>query len=160
MRRWPSCVLCALMIISCRQAQQSHGWSIPPPAKPTDTRGSQSGSSRRTFLSISTSMAAVVVVVGPPSHADALDMDAFAKQQLGGGTNSQPPPLSEDAALCKYGSPAPATGAACERAGMSPKRVGTLDAYGNVDRGDFVRCKQFYDNNNGTTAYEKKTVCK
>jgi hypothetical protein len=103
--------------------------------------------------------AAVVVVVGPPSSANALDMDAFAKQQLG-GTNSQPSPLSEDAALCKYGSPAPATGAACERAGLSPQRVGTLDAYGNVDRGDFVRCKQFYDNNNGTTAYEKKTVCK
>jgi hypothetical protein len=158
MRRWPSCVLCALMIISCRQAHQSHGWSIPQPAKPTDTRGSQS--SRRTFLSISTGMAAaVVVVVGPPSSANALDMDAFAKQQLG-GTNSQPSPLSEDAALCKYGSPAPATGAACERAGLSPQRVGTLDAYGNVDRGDFVRCKQFYDNNNGTTAYEKKTVCK
>jgi hypothetical protein len=158
MRRWPS-FLYALMIISCRQAHQSHGWSIPPPAEPTDTRRSQSVGSRRTFLSISTGVAAGVVV-GPPTAANALlDMDAFAKQQLG-GTNDQPPPLSEDAALCKYGSPAPATGAACERAGLSPKRVGTLDAYGNVDRGDFVRCKQFYDNNNGTTAYEKKTVCK
>ena len=53
-----------------------------------------------------------------PPAAAALDMDAFASSQL---AKEEPKykDLSEDEALCKYGSAGPDKGSACQRAGMS-----------------------------------------
>ena len=101
-------------------------------------------------------MGAAVALGYPPSSAEALDMDAFINQELADSSNRQQQ-LSEDEALCNYGFPSKATGEACVRAGMSTKRSGSLDAFGKVDRGDFIRCKQFYKDTG--TAYEKVTVC-
>lgn len=67
--------------------------------------------------------------------------------------------LTDDEALCKYGQPSRDRGDACVRAGMSTKlKPGGVDAYGKVDRGDYVKCKQFYEMDNGV--YAKKTECK
>jgi len=42
--------------------------------------------------------------------------------------------MSDDEALCKFGSPSKKVGDACVRAGLSTKRKTGVDAYGNVDR--------------------------
>eukprot|EP00527_Entomoneis_sp_CCMP2396_P007113 CAMPEP_0198142190 /NCGR_PEP_ID=MMETSP1443-20131203/5061_1 /TAXON_ID=186043 /ORGANISM="Entomoneis sp., Strain CCMP2396" /LENGTH=133 /DNA_ID=CAMNT_0043805151 /DNA_START=195 /DNA_END=596 /DNA_ORIENTATION=- len=119
---------------------------------------------RRAFFAQAVTVAAPVAasmmlinggVTAPPAHA--LDMDAFAASSLS-SSSSSPKTMSEDEALCKYGSPSLLTGEACVRSGLSTKRVGSLNAFGKVDRGDFVRCKQFYgDDGNG--GYVKKTEC-
>ena len=54
------------------------------------------------------------------------------------------PKLSEDEALCRFGQPSKRTGEACLRAKMSTKRPNGVDAFGSVDRGDFVKCKPNY----------------
>ncbi|KAL7566985.1 hypothetical protein ACA910_019914 [Epithemia clementina (nom. ined.)] len=132
-------------------------------AASTTTTTISGSSSRRDFFQKSiaapTSVVAVTVmgsgsVVATRVHA--LDMDSFIEQQLGASSSSSAV-MTEDQALCKYGFPSKATGEACLRAGMSTKRSGSLDAFGTVDRGDFIRCKQFY--NDTGTAYEKVTVC-
>jgi len=84
-----------------------------------------------------------------------LDMDAFIDREL--ATDNDKGRLSEDAALCRYGSPSPETGEACVRAGLPTTRKG-VDAFGKADRGDFVRCKQFYEDD-GMGNYVKKTAC-
>jgi hypothetical protein len=100
-----------------------------------------------------------------PSAANALDMDAFMQKEL----DSTPcndkidkkckPKFSDDEALCRFGQPSPETGAACTRAGMPTDRPGRpVDAFGKVDRGDYVRCKSYYvDGENGKL--EKKWKC-
>jgi hypothetical protein len=86
-------------------------------------------------------------------------MEAFAQRELTTTSNSSAD-LSPDAALCRYGFPSPQTGAACVRAGLPTQRATSgLDAFGTVDRGDFVRCNQFYETNE-QGKYVKKTVCK
>jgi hypothetical protein len=92
------------------------------------------------------------------SSAWALDMDAFMNQEL--NKDSVKPTLSQDEALCRFGQPSQATGEACLRAGLSTKRRsgGTLNAFGTVDRGDFVRCKYEYQLD-GKGGYDKITVC-
>ena len=80
-------------------------------------------------------------------------MDAFANSQIEADKkNCDPkrdpkcaPKLSEDEALCRFGSPTPATGQACVRAGLSPSRPGGVDAFGKIDRGGFVKCKPIYE---------------
>jgi hypothetical protein len=98
---------------------------------------------------------ATVKISSPPAAAWALDMNAFENSQL--GKSDQPPLLSADEGLCRYGAPGKETGDACVRAGISTKRTGTLDAFGTVDRGDFVRCKTYYDDKGDR--YEKRVVC-
>lgn len=94
-----------------------------------------------------------------PPAAAALDMDAFASSQL---AKEEPKykDLSEDEALCKYGSAGPDKGSACQRAGMSTAGKGAkgVDAFGNIDRGDFVRCKREWKVIDGK--YEKFDICK
>ena len=111
---------------------------------------------RRAFLQKALMTAvAVPMTAALPSAAQALDMDAFVASSL---TPSQPASMSDDEALCKFGAPSKQTGEACLRAGLSTKRAGTLDAFGQVDRGNYVRCKQFYGDD-GKGGYEKKTEC-
>ena len=61
---------------------------------------------------------ALAVLGSSPSNANAAD----------GKT------MSDDEALCKFGSPSKKVGDACVRAGLSTKRKTGVDAYGNVDR--------------------------
>uniref|UniRef100_A0A7S1YUT1 Uncharacterized protein n=1 Tax=Trieres chinensis TaxID=1514140 RepID=A0A7S1YUT1_TRICV len=122
------------------------------------------------------------VVLAPSQPANALDFDAFANSQLQGGgggggvvgvgslspssssssspsSSSSSKSMSDDEALCKFGSPSPKTGDACVRAGLpTTRRMGGVDAYGNVDRGNFVRCTTTYVDTG--TAYEKVVTCK
>lgn len=96
----------------------------------------------------------------------ALDVDAFITAELSKDdcdpSSKKCIPkakLTEDQALCQFGQPSKDRGDACVRAGMSTQlKRGGVDAYGKLDRGDYIRCKQFYELENGK--YVKKTECK
>jgi hypothetical protein len=111
---------------------------------------SNSDISRRTFFqTLATGTTCIALPVS------ALDMDAFANSMLTQPTSQ----MSSDEALCRFGQPSPEKGDACVRAGRPTKNPsGGVDAYGNVDRGDFVRCKFFYVVEDDK--YVKKVECK
>jgi hypothetical protein len=108
-------------------------------------------SSRRAFFATVPVIAAALAV---PVAARALDMDAFMNKEL---TKVETPKMTDDEGLCRYGAATKTTGEACVRAGLSTKRAGGLDAFGNINRGDFVRCKTYYEDKGDK--YEKKVVC-
>jgi hypothetical protein len=90
----------------------------------------------------------------------ALDMDAFINKELANDNakSSSNKKLTNDEALCKYGQPSKDRGDACVRAGLPISLPGrAVNAYGEVDRGTFVRCKQFYELEE--EGYVKKTYC-
>ena len=87
----------------------------------------------------------------------ALDMDAFMNTELQESNTKGKPTLTHDQSLCQYGAPSTETGQACVRANMSTKRTNSLDAFGTVDRGDYVRCRTYYDDKGDR--YEKRVVC-
>jgi hypothetical protein len=99
----------------------AHSYSTRPPE-----------TSRRSFFALP-----FVVIAGGsgPAISNALDMDAFMKQELESGTtcnektgkNCEPKKLSEDEALCRFGAPAKETGEACLRAGMSTKKASGIE---------------------------------
>jgi hypothetical protein len=122
---------------------------------PSEALQQPSLSRRQAFASIATAAAASAFVIAPLA-SNALDMDAFANQQL--TPSVAPPKLTDDEALCRYGSPAQKTGEACVRAGLPTKRSGSLDAFGKTDRGDYVRCKSRYEDRGDR--YEMVTECK
>lgn len=97
----------------------------------------------------------------PSAPAQALDMDSFMSQELSPPKNAVPTKkLSDDEALCKFGQPSKERGDACIRAGLpTTLKKGGVDAYGNVDRGDFVRCKFIYESDPNVKFLVKKTVC-
>mmetsp|Transcript_4761 Transcript_4761/g.7032 ORF Transcript_4761/g.7032 Transcript_4761/m.7032 type:complete len:166 (+) Transcript_4761:179-676(+) len=103
---------------------------------------------------ISGIMTAAAALVTSPNAVRALDMDAFIQSEL--SKDAPKADLTEDEALCKFGGPGPAVGAACQRAGM--KKKNNMDPYGNVDRGDFVTCKREWKVIDGK--YEKFDICK
>jgi hypothetical protein len=100
-----------------------------------------------------------------PQSCAALDMDAFARQQLAQESCDDRvsrkcmPQLSEDEALCRFGQPSPKTGEACLRAGMSTKRPTGVDAFGKIDRGEYVRCKVKYVDDAKTNKLVKTWDC-
>mmetsp|Transcript_982 Transcript_982/g.2531 ORF Transcript_982/g.2531 Transcript_982/m.2531 type:complete len:184 (+) Transcript_982:179-730(+) len=98
------------------------------------------------FTAIATAATATLAVSSKPAPSVALDFDAFVSRELGTNNNGrvEPAKMSDDEALCKFGAPSKATGNACLRAGLSTKRPTGVDAFGSVDRGDFVRCKPNY----------------
>ena len=112
-----------------------------------------SSGTRRYFLRTLVGSSPILIAV----PVRALDMDAFANSEL---SASGPQQMSSDEALCKFGQPSPKKGAACVRAGLptSSSSSGGVDAFGNVDRGDFVRCTYYYELENDK--YVKKSVCK
>jgi hypothetical protein len=75
----------------------------------------------------------------------ALDIDAFMNTELQESNTKGKPTLTHDQSLCQYGAPSRETAEACVRANMSTKRTNSLDAFGTVDRGDYVRCRTYYD---------------
>jgi len=134
---------------------------LPPPQRaPPQNQGDAAAiMPRRSILALPFLSVAIL-----PSDSSALDMDAFMNQEL---SKEECDPrtskkcvqkLTDDEALCKFGQPSKERGDACVRAGQSTKLTKNgVDAYGKVDRGDFTRCKQFYDLENGK--YVKKTEC-
>lgn len=111
-------------------------------------------SGRRAFFKNASLVLPMVLSIDP---AIALDVDAFMNKEL--DTDNKKTKLTDDEALCKFGSPSKETGNACVRAGLSTARAkGGVDAYGNVDRGDFVRCQTSYPMVDGK--YVKTVICK
>lgn len=153
---WSLCIVIFAMALSTRDA-------------PTTTMAYATiaaSSSRRAFLASATAaVTATTVTAAAPSIniANALDMDAFAQGELDKDAKAAKArqPLSPDAGLCLYGFPSPATGQACLRAGLPTTRTaGGVDAFGKVNRGDFVRCQNVYQEDSKTTyGYLKTTVC-
>jgi hypothetical protein len=80
----------------------------------------------------------------------ALDIDSFVQKELDANSCNEKtdkkcmPKLTKDEALCRFGQPSPETGNACVRAGMATTRLTGVDAFGGVDRGNFVKCKPNY----------------
>mmetsp|Transcript_22692 Transcript_22692/g.52004 ORF Transcript_22692/g.52004 Transcript_22692/m.52004 type:complete len:188 (-) Transcript_22692:43-606(-) len=93
----------------------------------------------------------------PSSPVLALDFDAFASAELGNDRVSAK--MSDDMALCKFGQASKAKGEACIRAGMPTKAAyqGGVDAFGNIDRGNFQRCQTSWTIVDGK--YVKGLVC-
>lgn len=84
------------------------------------------------------------------SAVNALDFDSFIQKELDSTPCDEKkdkkcsPQLTADEAMCRFGQPSPATGNACLRAGLDTSRPGGVDAFGKIDRGDYVRCKVVY----------------
>lgn len=114
----------------------------------------KSCSGRRAFFQNASFVLPMVLNIDP---ARALDVDAFMNKEL--DADNKKTQLSDDEALCKFGSPNQKTGDACVRAGLSTTRAkGGVDAFGNVDRGDYVRCQTSYPFVDGK--YVKTVTCK
>ena len=112
---------------------------------------------------VGASLTGVSISMSQPSVA--LDMDAFARKELAEEpcndrvSKKCKPQLSEDEALCRFGQPSPKTGEACLRAGMSTKRPTGVDAFGNLDRGEYIRCKPKYVDDPKTNKLVKTWDC-
>eukprot|EP00579_Thalassiosira_antarctica_P016561 CAMPEP_0201942486 /NCGR_PEP_ID=MMETSP0903-20130614/49119_1 /ASSEMBLY_ACC=CAM_ASM_000552 /TAXON_ID=420261 /ORGANISM="Thalassiosira antarctica, Strain CCMP982" /LENGTH=178 /DNA_ID=CAMNT_0048484887 /DNA_START=53 /DNA_END=586 /DNA_ORIENTATION=+ len=93
-----------------------------------------------------------------PTPALALDFDAFEARETSKDSGKSNPKLNDDEALCKFGSPGKSMGEACERAKMKPKLPANVDAFGKIDRGDYLKCVYEYPVINNQ--YVKTRVCK
>lgn len=117
--------------------------------------------SRAAILGASISSASIAV----PWPSIALDMESFVQKELAEESCDDrvnkkcKPKLSDDEALCRFGQPSPKTGEACLRAGMPTKRPSGVDAFGNLDRGDYVRCKAKYVDDPKTDKLVKTWNC-
>lgn len=126
---------------------------------------SVSSSSRRLFVSSLVGDFAVISALRI-ERANALDMDAFIQNELSNErcddrvSKKCQPKLTDDEALCRFGQPSLATGEACVRAKMSPKRSTGVDAFGKVDRGEYLRCKAKYVDDATTNKLVKQWECK
>lgn len=103
---------------------------------------SPSDNTRRSTVLAFPAFVMMAGMVSFSSPSVALDIDSFMARELDNGKVT--PKMSEDEALCRFGSPSKGTGNACLRAGLSTKRPTGVDAFGEVDRGSFVRCKPNY----------------
>jgi hypothetical protein len=99
--------------------------------------------SRRGFA-LSLPFIAAAAAAATPTISNALDMDAFMKKELESDTSPKETQMSDDEALCRFGQPSKDTGEACVRAGLPTTKKSGVDAFGKVDRGDYVRCKPDY----------------
>jgi hypothetical protein len=120
--------------------------------------------SRRSVLMLP--FIATAAATSSPAAALALDIDAFVNKALDTGGKCDEkmdkkcrPNLSDDEALCRFGQASKEVGEACVRAGMptTAKQGGGVDAFGKIDRGDFVRCKTRWVDNG--VKYIKKREC-
>lgn len=132
-------------------ASQKGTWPTQHIGQSTKEIDNPVSTSRRLVVSLAPAiiMAATLAVVDAP-QASALDIDSFIQNELKSDacddktSKKCKPKLSEDEAMCRFGQPSPKTGEACLRAGLPTKRPSGVDAFGKVDRGDFVRCKANY----------------
>jgi len=113
-----SCRACALAFIAvfvAAKTTSAYRPSMPKQNHPSISTENTMVTRRSTLLAFP---AAALLLATSPSNANAAD----------GKT------MSDDEALCKFGSPSKKVGDACVRAGLSTKRKTGVDAYGNVDR--------------------------
>jgi hypothetical protein len=101
----------------------------------------EASSTRRSWIQRAafqmTLVASTVPVPAITTAAWALDMEAFAAQQLqAASSTATETTMSEDEGMCRFGQPSAQKGEACVRAGLStaPLRKGGVDAFGQVDR--------------------------
>ena len=86
---------------------------------------------------------ATSLLTGASQPSAALDMDAFISREL--EVDKSKNDVTDDMRTCKYAAPGQEKGEACVRAGMSTEgKNGGVNAFGQIDRGDFVRCKVSY----------------
>ena len=111
-------------------------------------------SSRRSFISLPFILCGTSFF---PHQTQALDIDAFIQQEI--ASEKPKGKMSDDEALCKFGMVGKLRGDACKRLGISTaaKTPGGVDAYGNIDRGTFERCRRSWSIVNGK--YEKEDIC-
>ncbi|KAG7350484.1 hypothetical protein IV203_009844 [Nitzschia inconspicua] len=115
-----------------------------------DDNRAPSVSRRASLISLVSAFVITSNTAAKNSNALALDIDSFIQTELNEDTCNEKkskkckPNLTEDEALCRFGQPSQKTGEACLRAGMSTQRPTGVDAFGKVDRGNFVRCKPNY----------------
>ena len=130
--------------------------------------------SRRSFLEKPLAFAVAVGITttiitttttSTPRPAQALDIDAFVQKEMANEVCDDrlnkkcQPKLSDDQALCRFGQPSQETGQACLRANMSTQRGGGgLDAFGKVNRGNYLRCKATYVDDQSPTSSSNKLV--
>lgn len=134
-----------------RSASRKGTWPTQRIGQSTKEIDNPISTSRRLVVSLAPAimLANTFAVVHPP-QASALDIDSFIQNELKTDACNDKtskkckPKLSEDEALCRFGQPSPKTGEACLRAGLPTKKPSGVDAFGKVDRGDFVRCKPNY----------------
>ncbi len=123
-------------------------------------------SPRRLFFVHLAADIGVVTAAIPSQPSYALDMDAFIQKELSNDSCDDrvskkcQPKLTDDEALCRFGQPSQATGEACLRAKMSTKRSTGVDAFGKVDRGEYLRCKAKYVDDKQTNKLVKEWDCK
>ncbi len=112
--------------------------------------------SRRKILGVMGMSGVASFLTGAPQPSAALDMDAFISKEL--EVDKSKTYLSDDVKTCKYAAPGKEKGDACVRAGISiAGKNGGVNAYGEIDRGDFVRCKTSYPMIDGK--YVKTITC-
>ena len=97
-----------------------------PPCSPSDN-------TRRSTVLAFPAFIMMAGMVSSASPSVALDIDSFMARELEMDKKVEPK-LTEDEALCRFGSPSKGTGNACLRAGLSTKRPTGVDAFGEVDR--------------------------
>ena len=97
-----------------------------------------------TMLTGTTTLMAVVAASPLPAQA-VLDIESFLandkettpyqyRTKSSSSSTGDGKTMSDDEALCRFGSPSKKVGEACVRAGMSTKRPSGVDAFGTVDR--------------------------
>jgi hypothetical protein len=122
----------ASMILVLLGASASFGYQPSSPRTKVPTTSSPADSTRRSALLAFPAIAMIAGQVFTPSPSRALDFDSFIEKEP--DNKKVETKMSEDEALCRFGSPSKGTGNACLRAGLSTKLRTGVDAFGNVDR--------------------------
>mmetsp|Transcript_16134 Transcript_16134/g.39492 ORF Transcript_16134/g.39492 Transcript_16134/m.39492 type:complete len:159 (-) Transcript_16134:45-521(-) len=129
-------------IAVCLSAVSAYSVGPNPSATKTSTQQGPEVSRRSTFF---LPIAVLTASLGTDNNANALDIDGFMNSELQKDSAKSDQGMSADEALCRFGQASPETGNACLRAGMTTERKGKpVDAFGKIDRGDYVRCKSFW----------------
>lgn len=120
------------------------------------TSAFSSKATRRNFFQAATASVIGIATTIPLKPASALDMEAFMNNAI---EQDAAKPMTDDERTCKFAAPSQQKGEACERAGMKTTsgKKGSVDAYGNIDRGTFVRCATSYPMIDGK--YVKTVTC-
>jgi hypothetical protein len=154
-------LLMAIQLLLSSTHTMVAAWSSAPPSEKNPS------SSRRSFFAhLTTQVAVGASVLATNSQSSvALDMDAFAQKELSSEKCDErtdkkcQPKLTEDQALCRFGQPSKETGAACLRAGMPTKGSSGVDRFGQIDRGDYTRCKTKWVDDPKTNKLVKEWNC-
>ena len=114
---------------------------------------------RRNFFKAVTASATATAGIAttiPVTPASALDIEAFTNKAI---EQDAEKPMTDDERTCKFAAPSQQKGEACERAGMKTTtgKKGGVDAFGNIDRGSYVRCMTSYPMIDGK--YVKTVTC-